>query len=167
MKALSILLVLLALSACDESMDNQNRTRTYRASTGLPSWPSPTEALVPPDGTVSQEQYRREQALRDPPQVSRALLARGRARYDIYCAPCHGLTGMGDGFIVSRGFPAPRPLDDPALRTASAKVMLDAISNGKGMMYSFSDRVAPRDRWAIVAYMRALQLAAANEGRAP
>jgi mono/diheme cytochrome c family protein len=91
--------------------------------------------------------------------VTAPLLARGRERYAIYCVPCHGETGRGDGAIVQRGFPPPPDLARADLRQASAQQLYDAISNGYGLMYPFSDRVAPADRWAIVAYLRALQLA--------
>jgi mono/diheme cytochrome c family protein len=157
-----VLLLLFVLAGCDESMDSQNRTKTYGSAAGLPSWPSWGEAVPLVEGTVAQGDLDRQQALAHPPKVSRALLDRGRERYDIYCAPCHGLTGAGDGFIVERGFPTPKSFDDPQVMTASAADLRDIISHGKGTMYGFSDRVAPADRWAIVAYMRALQLASST-----
>ncbi len=160
MRRLTVLLLLLALSACGESMDRQNRLKTYGAAHGLPDWPGPGEALVPPAGTVSSIDAAQDAALATPPSVSTALLARGRQRYNIYCAPCHGLSGGGDGFVVERGFPRPRPFSDPQLMNTAARQMLDVISKGRGTMYGFSDRVEPADRWAIVAYIRALQLAA-------
>ena len=83
--------------------------------------------------------------------------ARGRERYGIYCSPCHGLSGHGDGIIVSRGFPAPPSYHSDRLRSADAQHVFDVISNGYGVMYSYAARVEPRDRWAIVAYIRALQ----------
>jgi mono/diheme cytochrome c family protein len=155
-----------ALSACGESMDQQNRTKTYGSGDGLP-WQSHGEALPLPDGVVAQGALQRRQDRDNAPAVSRALLDRGRERYDIYCAPCHGLTGAGDGFIVQRGFPAPTPLDDARVVHASAKDLLADIGDGKGVMYGFSDRVAPKDQWAIVAYIRALQYAASHRRSAP
>jgi len=98
--------------------------------------------------------------------VSLTLLRRGRERYDIYCAACHGLTGAGDGIVVARGFPKPRPFTDAKTMQASAHQLVGAIGQGYGAMYSFSDRVEPKDRWAIAAYIRALQLAAKSKGRA-
>ena len=96
------------------------------------------------------------------------LLQRGRERYEIACAPCHAATGDGDGIIVQRGFPAPPPLDDPRIVAAPTRHYYDVISNGYGIMYSFAERVAPRDRWAIAAYIRALQHArAANVTECP
>ena len=85
------------------------------------------------------------------------LLARGQERYGIYCSPCHGLSGNGDGMIVRRGFPAPPSYHSARLRAAPAKHFFDVITNGYGVMYSYAARVEPRDRWAIVAYIRALQ----------
>ena len=88
-----------------------------------------------------------------------AVLRRGRERYDIYCAPCHSVTGDGDGKIVRRGFPRPPSFHQPALRAASDATMLSAIRDGAGKMFPLGDRVDATDREAIVAYIRALQLA--------
>jgi mono/diheme cytochrome c family protein len=154
------------LSGCGESMDQQNRLKTYGSADGLPNWPSPREALAPVRGTVAQGDLENDRQIATPPPTSLALLQRGRERYDIYCAPCHGLTGAGDGIVVARGFPKPPPFDDARLKDASAKHFVDVIGDGYGSMYSFSDRVEPTDRWAIAAYIRALQLAA-NDRRAP
>ena len=93
-----------------------------------------------------------------PPPASPALLARGRERFDIYCSPCHGLDGKGDGIVAARGFPHPPSFTEPRLLAAPASEFYDAISKGYGVMYSYAARVEPRDRWAIIAYIRALQL---------
>jgi mono/diheme cytochrome c family protein len=90
--------------------------------------------------------------------VTRQVLDRGRERFNIYCEPCHGLTGDGDGMIVQRGFRHPPSLHLDRLRTAAAGHFFDVISNGFGVMYPYGYRIVPRDRWAIVAYIRALQL---------
>ncbi|HEY1708588.1 MAG TPA: cytochrome c [Rhizomicrobium sp.] len=153
------LLVVLALAGCDESMDEQNRLKTYGSAPGISSWPAEGEALPLAKGTIPQGALERDAALRNPPPVSLALLQRGRQRYDIYCSACHGLTGAGDGIVVARGFPKPKPFDDPAILRVSAKHLVDVIGQGYGVMYSFSDRVDPKDRWAIASYIRALQLA--------
>lgn len=160
MRKLAALVMIMALAGCGESMDRQNRLKTYGEAGGLaPGWPAQGEAMVPPAGTVSQSAAARDRALATPPPVNAALLERGHQRYDIYCAPCHGLTGAGNGIIVARGFPRPKDFGDPDQRQADAHRLLDAISKGYGRMYSFSDRVEPADRWAIIAYIHALQLA--------
>jgi mono/diheme cytochrome c family protein len=158
MKALIFLAALIVLSGCDESMDQQNRLKTYGQQKPA-DWPGTGEALAPPEGTVSQDALARDMALAQPPMVTPALLARGRERYDIYCAACHGLTGAGDGMVVNEGFPAPTNFNGDAQMSLDARHIVDVIGHGFGRMYAFSDRVAPRDRWAITAYIRALQLA--------
>lgn len=159
MRKFCALLLLFALAGCDESMDKQNRLKTYGAAPGISSWPSQGEALPLVKGTVPQGSLERERQTSEPPQMRLGLLLRGRQRYDIYCAACHGLTGAGDGIVVARGFPKPKPFNDPTMMQASAKHLVDVIGQGYGVMYSFSDRVDPKDRWAIAAYIRVLQLA--------
>jgi mono/diheme cytochrome c family protein len=159
MRKLGALLLLFALAGCDESMDKQNRLKTYGSAPGISSWPAEGEALPLVKGTVAQGTLEREQAITHPPPVTLALLQRGRQRYGIYCSACHGLTGAGDGIVVARGFPKPKPFNDPKVMGDTAKQLVDVIGNGYGTMYSFSDRVDPKDRWAIAAYIRALQLA--------
>jgi mono/diheme cytochrome c family protein len=86
-----------------------------------------------------------------------ALLERGRERFDIACAPCHGRDGGGKGVIVERGFPAPPAFVIDRLRAAPVQHFYDVITNGYGAMFPYANRVMPRDRWAIAAYIRALQ----------
>ena len=93
-----------------------------------------------------------------PERITLSYLKRGQERYDIYCSVCHGATGEGDGMIVRRGFVPPPSFDIQRLRDVPDSHMYNAITNGYGAMYSYEDRVAPADRWAIVAYVRALQL---------
>ena len=97
-------------------------------------------------------------AAANPLPVDRRTLERGRQRFDIYCSPCHSIAGDGDGMIVRRGFPQPPSYHTDRLRNAPDAHFYSVITNGYGMMYSYADRVAPSDRWAIVAYIRALQL---------
>lgn len=91
-------------------------------------------------------------------EARRATLERGRERYNIYCSPCHGQTGEGNGMIVQRGFSKPPSFHESRLREAPPGHYFRAITNGFGAMYSYAARVAPADRWAITAYIRALQL---------
>ena len=90
--------------------------------------------------------------------ITRADLERGRQRFNIYCTPCHGYTGNGQGLIVQRGFPTPPSYHIDRLRAAPAGHFFEVITNGHGSMYSYASRVEPADRWRIVAYIRALQL---------
>lgn len=103
---------------------------------------------------------RLESAMRrqDTGPVTRDLLSRGRERFDIFCSPCHSITGDGDGRVVQRGFPAPPTFHQARLRAAPDRHFYDVISRGYGIMTAYADRVAPPDRWAIVAWIRTLQL---------
>lgn len=95
-----------------------------------------------------------------PQPVGAAMLARGRERYTIYCAPCHGSSGAGNGTIVQRGFPAPPSYRIARLRAAPDRQLFDVITHGYGVMYPYGDRVDAPDRWAIVAWVRELQASA-------
>lgn len=145
----------LALGGCDFDMRVQPK---YKAQTPATLWADGSSERPLPAGVVAQGDLARDEAAAKPPPVTDALLARGRERYNIYCAPCHGLSGDADGIIVQHGFPAPPSYHDARLMKSPASTFYDAITNGYGVMYSYAARVAPRDRWAIVAYIRALQL---------
>jgi mono/diheme cytochrome c family protein len=93
-----------------------------------------------------------------PVPVDEALLKRGRERYGIYCTPCHGQSGQGDGLVVQRGFRRPPTFHADRLRTQPDGYLYDVITNGFGTMPDYAAQVTPRDRWAIVAYLRALQI---------
>ena len=93
-----------------------------------------------------------------PPPLTLALLQRGQQRFRIYCTPCHSELGDGNGMVVQRGFPHPPSYHIDRLRQAPTQHFYDVITDGHGVMYSFAARVAPRDRWAIAAYIRAVQL---------
>lgn len=93
----------------------------------------------------------------EPAELSRALMTRGRERFDIYCSVCHGRTGDGDGMIVRRGFRKPPSLHIDRLRNAPAGHFFDVVTSGFGAMPSYANRIDVFDRWAIVAYVRALQ----------
>jgi mono/diheme cytochrome c family protein len=93
-----------------------------------------------------------------PVPVNADLLARGEERYKIFCAPCHGLQGDGKGMIAIRGMKQPPSYHQDRLRQAPNGYFYDNITNGFGAMYGYSAQIPPRDRWAIIAYVRALQL---------
>ena len=144
MRAAILLALLLPVVACDD-MTDQRRLDPFAAKQGSPA--------TPPAGTV-------EFAARGvvPPAVTIALLRRGQDQFRAFCAPCHSELGDGHGMIVQRGFPAPPSYHIDRLRAAPPSHLYDVITNGEGAMYGFAQRVAPPDRWAIVAYIRALQL---------
>ena len=93
-----------------------------------------------------------------PLPVNRELLERGEERYKIFCTPCHGLQGDGNGMIAMRGMKHPPSFHQDRLRQAPNGYFFDNITNGFGAMYGYSAQIPPRDRWAIIAYVRALQL---------
>lgn len=164
----AFLIALLLLTACKQDMAEQAKNRVYSPS-GI--WEDGASARNFVPGTVARGDLARDAALADPPAVTAALLDRGRQRYEVFCAPCHGLTGRGDGRVVRRGFPAPPDFLSERLRAAPARHFVDVITHGYGVMFPYAARVAPQDRWAITAYIRALQLAgdevtASHPGRA-
>jgi mono/diheme cytochrome c family protein len=93
-----------------------------------------------------------------PLPVTAELLERGEGRYKIFCTPCHGLQGDGNGMIVMRGMKRPPSYHQDRLRQVPNGYLYDVITNGFGAMFGYSAQIPPRDRWAIVAYVRALQL---------
>jgi mono/diheme cytochrome c family protein len=90
--------------------------------------------------------------------VDARVMARGRERFDVFCSPCHGRTGQGDGMVVLRGYRRPPSMHTDRLRSAPAGHFFDVITNGFGAMPDYATQVRVEDRWAIVAYLRALQL---------
>ena len=92
-----------------------------------------------------------------PIEVNREVLLRGQERFNIYCSPCHGLVGNGQGMVVQRGFKQPNSFHTDQVRSQPDGYFYDVMTNGFGVMYSYAARVHPEDRWAIVAYIRALQ----------
>ena len=134
---------LALLGGCDD-MSTQPKQKVYA--------PEASPAKIP-ENTVEF----RQKPVPAPP-VTPALLARGQERFRIYCTPCHSELGDGHGMIVQRGFPPPPSYHIDRLRQAPVQHFYDVITNGYGAMYSFANRVQPADRWAIAAYIRALQL---------
>jgi mono/diheme cytochrome c family protein len=87
---------------------------------------------------------------------------RGESRFNIYCSVCHGKTGDGDGMIVQRGYRKPPSFHDTRLKESDTAHFFDVITNGFGAMPSYSGQLSAHDRWAIIAYIRALQLSREN-----
>lgn len=123
----------------------------------------------PVPGTVARGQLETDHALYQgkvdgklvttfPFPITKWVLKRGEQRYNIYCSVCHGYLGNANGMIVQRGMIRPPSYHIDRLRNAPVGHFYDVITNGYGAMYSYADRISPRDRWAIVAYIKALQL---------
>ena len=159
--------VLLACStiACRRDMQDQPKYIPLRSSDFFADGRS---ARPIPEGTVARGQLRADKVFftgkvadqfadRIPFPVTRAVLDRGRERFNIYCTPCHGLLGNGLGMIVRRGFKRPPSYHIDRLRLIPVGYFYDVITNGFGAMQDYSAQVAPRDRWAIAAYIRVLQ----------
>lgn len=166
MTALIVAVVFFSVVGCRDDMRNQPKHRPLDASVFFEDGRS-ARPLV--EGTVARGFLRADAHLyegRDgaefansfPFPVTRAVLERGRERYNIYCTPCHDHVGTGNGMIVMRGFRKPSSYHIPRLQDAPAGYFYDVITNGFGAMQSYASMVPVRDRWAIVAYIRALQL---------
>jgi mono/diheme cytochrome c family protein len=112
---------------------------------------------VPP-GTVPRGASAYAAALAPPgPPATPGLLARGRERFIVFCSPCHGASGTGDGIVVDRGFPRPPGYHQERQRDLPPEHIVSVITNGVGTMYPFAERIPPEDRWAIAHYVKALQ----------
>jgi mono/diheme cytochrome c family protein len=164
--ALCVVAVWVACAGCKPQMGDQPRYEAYEASDFFPDG----AAMRPlPAHTVARGHLQADDifftGMRNgklvaeiPGQITTAMIERGRERFNIHCAVCHGLSGAGDGMIVQRGFPTPPSFHGDRLRAAPAGHFFDVITRGYGVMYPYASRVPPEDRWAIVAYVRAIQL---------
>jgi mono/diheme cytochrome c family protein len=178
------LLSLALLAACERAKQDMYDQPKYKPMARSDLFDNGTSARAPPEGTAvhaqgpfsgtssgrigTEDTARRTAALAAqsiPYPITRQLLLRGQERYAIYCMPCHSPAGDGDGLIARRGFPHPPSYHIDRLRQAPDRHFFDVISNGYGIMYSYADRVEPEDRWAIVAYIRALQLSQHADAR--
>ena len=137
------LLLPLALLGCDD-MTTQPKVPPYRAAQAGP-------------GPVPAGRAEFRERPEPPPPLSLALIERGQDRFRHFCVACHSELGDGHGMVVQRGFSPPPSYHETRLREAPTQHFYDVITNGYGAMYSFAVRVPPRDRWAIAAYIRALQ----------
>jgi mono/diheme cytochrome c family protein len=157
---------LIVGSGCRQDMHDQPKFIPMRESTFFTDVRS-ARPLV--EGTVARGHLRDDELLYTgkvngadtavfPFPVDGAVMARGRDRFDIFCAPCHSRTGHGDGMVVLRGYRRPPSLHQDRLRVAPAGHFFDVITNGFGAMPDYATQVKAEDRWAIVAYVRALQL---------
>lgn len=154
------------MAGCRQDMHDQPRYKPLAESSFFEDSRS-ARPLVP--GTIARGNLRADEHLYTgksggalvktfPFPVTREVLERGRQRYDIYCAPCHDRVGNGQGMVVRRGFRPPPSFHIDRLRDAPVGHFFDVITNGFGAMADYAAQVSPRDRWAITAYIRALQL---------
>jgi Cytochrome C oxidase, cbb3-type, subunit III len=161
-----LLLGLAILAGCRQKMADQPRYEPLVRSTFFEDGRA-ARPLV--EGTVARGELRGDELLYTgkeggkpvdlfPFPVTLAVLARGQQRYNIFCSPCHDRAGTGQGMIVRRGYRVPSSFHIDRLRQAPAGYFFDVISNGFGVMPDYAQQVQPEDRWAIVAYIRALQL---------
>ena len=155
MKAIvTLLLAAVTLAGCDQNMESQPKYGEYAKAPLFRSG----AGRDPPAGTMARDALEKKQDADQRPALTAALLDRGHQRFTIFCLPCHGAGGDGNGRIVQRGMPSPTSYHDPRLVSADDQHFFDVITDGYGAMYSYASRVSPRDRWAIIAYIRALQL---------
>jgi mono/diheme cytochrome c family protein len=160
------LLAVLALAACRQDMQDQPRFKPLAESDFYADLRS---ARPPVDGTVARGQLNEDSYFFSgkvgnnpgdylPFPVTDDVLTRGRERFNIYCAPCHSRVGDGNGMIVQRGLRVPPSFHTERLRKAPLGYFFDVMTNGFGAMPDYASQIPPRDRWTIVAYIRALQL---------
>ena len=186
-RALALLAAACVLAGCERTMKDMYVQPRLGPDSASPLFPDGKGSRPPPAGSVavasgdlaatsSGRHGRDDLAARDAalaasaaPATDLALLRRGQSRYDIFCAPCHSPLGDGDGRVARRGFPHPPSFHQARLREASDRHLFDVIGLGYGDMPSYADRLTPQDRWAVVAYVRALQLRqdARADSRAP
>ena len=162
----AVLGMLSIVPGCRTDMHDQPKVRPFQSSKFFEDGRA-SRPLLP--GTIARGQLEDDSLLYTgkkgdgfatafPFPVDAAVLARGRERYDIFCSPCHDRVGEGRGMIVRRGYRAPPSLHEERLRGVAAGYLFDVVTNGFGVMPAYRAQVPVRDRWAIVAYIRALQL---------
>ncbi len=161
-----LLIFALVLAGCRSDMQETPEAKTFRPSRFFDDRMTarPLVAGTVPQGPLADDEVlyngtsNGELTTVFPFPITRDILLRGQERFNIFCAPCHGRTGDGDGVIVQRGFRHPPSYHQDRLRKAPVGHYYDVITHGFGSMYDYADRTTPRDRWAIIAYIRALQL---------
>lgn len=163
---LAVLLVGLGTAGCRQKMAQQPYYDPYEATDFFADGKS---ARMPIDGTVAQGHLEADELLYTgkingelanvyPFPVDENVLRRGRERFQVFCTPCHGEAGRGNGIVVRRGYRPPPSFLDPKFADLPVGHYVDVITNGFGAMPSYAAQVPPEDRWAIVSYVQALQL---------
>jgi mono/diheme cytochrome c family protein len=165
--ALSLALVsVVAVSGCRQDMHNQPK---YRPLRGTAFFADGASARPQIEGTIARGTLRENDAfftgktgtalVRELPfKVDEGAVSRGQERYNIFCAPCHDATGTGRGMVVQRGYKQPPSFHEDRLRNIEAGHFFDVMTNGFGSMPDYRMQLSARDRWNVVAYIRALQL---------
>ena len=167
-------LCFLVVSGCRQDMHNQPKYRPLRPS-ALFSDHSSSRPLV--EGTVARGALNDDEALftgktngqpvkEMPFAITQADLDRGEERFNIYCTPCHDQTGGGRGMVVQRGYRQPPSYHIERLKQSPPGYFFDVITNGFGAMPDYKAQIAARDRWRIVAYIKALQMSQPTVGEA-
>jgi mono/diheme cytochrome c family protein len=157
---------LVAAAGCRQDMHNQPKYRPLRASAFFEDASSARPFV---EGTIARGTLQTDAAFFTgkngamfvselPFPVTQEALDRGQDRYNIYCTPCHDQSGSGNGMVVRRGFPQPPSFHTDRLVKAEAGYFFDVMTNGFGRMPDYRAQLSPRDRWNVVAYVRALQL---------
>ena len=162
----ALCLLPMLLAGCRQDMHDAPRYDPLEASNVFPKGSSaqPLVAGTVPRGFLHEDELLytgrsgTDIATTFPFAITAANLDRGQERFDIYCAPCHGRTGDGNGMVVKRGFKAPPTYHTDRLRTVPVGYLYDVITSGFGAMPDYRAQVPVEDRWFIVAYIRALQL---------
>ena len=160
------IVAMVALGGCRQDMHDAPRYEPYEKSDFFPDKRSSRPLVA---GTIARGHLREDTpaatgkvegafVATSPVPVTLALVQRGRQRYDIYCSPCHGYTGAGDGMVVRRGFRPPASFHDARLRGQPDGYFFDVMTSGFGAMPDYAAQVPIADRWAVVAYIRALQI---------
>lgn len=163
--AIIVVCVAVLVGACRQDMHDAPRYEPLEASTFFPNG-SGSQMLV--TNTIARGQLNEDRHLYEgvvdgrpaetfPMPVTAEVMARGRERFTVFCSPCHGLTGIGNGMIVQRGFRRPPSFHELRLRNAPVGYYFDVITHGFGAMQDYATQVPVADRWAIAAYIRALQ----------
>jgi mono/diheme cytochrome c family protein len=153
-------------AGCRQDMHDAPRYEPLEASTFFANGSSarPFVANTVARGTLRQDEHLYQGKINGqladafPMPVTADVMARGQERYNVFCSPCHGRSGQGNGVVVQRGFRAPPSYHEERLRTAPAGYFFDVMTNGFGAMQDYASQVSVADRWAIAAYIRALQL---------
>jgi hypothetical protein len=152
---------LLVLGGCQQDMAHQPKYRPLAPSTFFEDGRSerpPVENTVERGALADDDLNIPKDSNAFPLPVTQQLLERGQERYKIFCSPCHGLQGDGHGMVAIRGMKHPPSFHQDRLRQSPVGYFYDVITHGFGAMYDYSAQIPQRDRWAIIAYVRALQL---------